>query len=403
MKRIFLILLFIASVIPAMAQKDFDIYVPKEYAPLHYRPYTTFRFTPEPYREANVIATVQKLKEFLIKTKAYPELYTEYKGDRNDYVTIAAKYLAKGKAFEYEYIGDKKQMKYFQEDWLFLDRYIYDEKMMANKQAAEKSINDSIAFRTKFVSDSLAARQTFVKDSLAARTEFVEDSLYRANYRKIHHYDHVVFDGPHGEPLLCYRRGKIIDGKIFNEYGLVSKVYKDGELIHDYEYSNEYLHSINVIGDSYPTGGFDDGVQIHDKVRRMRTFYYFFYPERINYILYYNADGLDEKKIVYDNNGDIKYEIEYLSYYPDDKTVKTETVTYYKESDISYNGNYKIIDFFSDGSKKKAILFRKLKSGELIIKEIWTYRNGFADVEYYDFNGNLERQSTEILRSSWFF
>lgn len=66
---------------------------------------------------------------------------------------------------------------------------------------------------------------------------------------------------------------KIIDGKIYNEYGLVSKVYKDGELIHDYEYSNLYLRLIKATSDSYPTGGFYGGVQIQDKVRRMRTFF----------------------------------------------------------------------------------------------------------------------------------
>lgn len=229
MKRIILILSFIASFIPATAQQEFDlhtqkintqlqvkgiseipdftnvqknydVYVPIVYVPLHYRPKATFRFNPKPYSEPRVDATVDNLKLFLEKAKAYPKMKVEYSGDWNDYVEIAAKYLAKGKSTEY--IGDKKHMKYFQKDWALLDRYIYDEKFMVNKQREEQSINDSIASRTKFVSDSLEARHNFVKDSIAARMKFVEDSLYRENYRKTHHYDHVVFDGPHGEPVL---------------------------------------------------------------------------------------------------------------------------------------------------------------------------------------------------------
>lgn len=324
MKRIIIILSIIASFIPARAQQEFDVhtpkintqltikgiseipdftnvqknydvYVPIVYVPLRYRPKATFRYNPKPYSEPRVDATVDNLKLFLERAKAYPKIKAELKGDWNDYVEIAAKYLAKGKSTEY--IGDKKHMKYFQKDWAPLDRYIYDEKFMVNKQRVKQSINDSIAFRTKFVSDSPDARQNFVKDSIAARMKFVEDSLYRENYQKTHHYDHVVFDGPHGEPQLCYRKGKIIDGKIFNEYGLVSKVYKDGELIHDYEYSNLYLRLIKATSDSYPTGGSDDGVQIHDRVKRIRTFFEYDYPETIDYVLYYDADGLDEKKI----------------------------------------------------------------------------------------------------------
>ena len=68
------------------------------------------------------------------------------------------------------------------------------------------------------------------------------DSIYRADYRKRNNYDYVVFDGPHGAPQLCYRRGKIIEGNTYNSEGKVEKCYENGKLVHDYTYSYGVEH-----------------------------------------------------------------------------------------------------------------------------------------------------------------
>jgi len=401
MKRILLILFFLVSAVSAIAQDDYDVYTPKVYAPLQYSPKATFRFTPRPFSATSVAATVQNLKTFIEKTKAYPELKTEYRGDWNDYVTLAAKYLAKGKPMEY--IGNRKQMKYFPEDWAFLDRHIYDSELTAKKQKEKKSVRDSIAFRTSFVRDSTLARESFVKDSLLARRRFETDSLYRANFRKVNHYDYVLFDGPHGNPKLCYRKGKIIDGKIYNEAGLLEKEYKGGRLVHDYEYSDWYVKSIQ-------NSSFDrdrilknySDFYCDDKILRRKSYYVSgeaVRERRVDREEYYNANGVVTKEVQYGGLTDdgIDYEVVFLSYFPDNKTVKTQQVTYHEEYDIRRMGNVAIMEFFSDGNRKQTKKYRKVNSGKLIIKEIWTYKDGYANVEYYDFDGNLERRTTETL------
>ena len=411
MKRFSFFVLFLLpelylSAQTASDQNNYDKYQPREYTPMRYFPKSTGGpLVIRPYTHEPVVPTAKKLYTFINQTKStHPELKSTYKGDWNAYVDLCAKYMARGR--DYENLSKKKQMKYFQEDWELLDRSLYDDDYQARKEAKERSIKDSLARRDRFVSDSIQFRTAFVKDSLAGRRKFVDDSLYRADYRKKHNYDYVVFDGPHGEPRLCYRNGKLIDGKIYNEYGLLEKEYKGGRLIYDCEYSDWYSKAIK--DEHFDRGRDHSSFYIYDKILRRKRYYYSgndVREGRIGRDEYYNAAGLLTKKIGYEY---IDYEyldkmiIDYLEYYPDNKTVKRQKVTYFSDSDISRMGNVAVMDFFSNGSRRQTKKYRKLSSGNLIIKEIWTYRDGYADVEYYDFDGNLERRSTEYLNSSWF-
>lgn len=256
-KLLMLALAITISSIYARAQVDsgsYDMYSPLQYSPLCYKPLPTGStiehiFHQTEFKSGQLIINKYQLSHFLSLSKKYPELTNDYRGSLADYARMDSK------SNETDKLWKRREMRHFQYDWDLLHRH--DAQKRREKLLAERKrlVNDSIAARVRFVSDSLTARQSFLNDSINFRHHFVQDSLYRDEYRKTHNYDNVVFDGPHGKPLQCYRGGKMIDGEIRNGNVLVEK-WANGQRIYKRiqfaEYFDAYLQACEHVKDPLP-------------------------------------------------------------------------------------------------------------------------------------------------------
>lgn len=383
MKRLFTIL-FVLMPFYALAQVDFDKYVPQEYYPKHYLPKSTGApLEILPYQEKRVSPSIKNLKLLIDRTENSPEIREKLIVDWIYYNDLYYKTKANGKS---ESLGKKKNMKHFQEDWTTVDRYYYEKECESKKRTKENRIRDSISFRNSFVEDSLQTRISFVKDSIQGRITFVEDSLYRADYRKKGNYDYVVFDGPHGNPVLCYKKGKAYDGKSFNNYGLVEKEYKAGVLIHDYSYDDNYLVAI----------GKEKG-----KVKALPKVYDAI--EKVNYVYTYDGSAVLDKDY-YDSKGVLFKEISYsddrpfsvtsFTYFPDNKTIKQRIVQYYDA--LADSIDYVVTEYYSDKTEKQRKEFMTLSNGKRVLRKVVIKKDGYEIIEYYGFDGEFERRETKV-------
>lgn len=380
-KILFFCLLFIAPVF-ALAQSDYDRYIPIKETPMVYEPLSTGEpLHILPYEEIQVLPTVAQLKTMVEHYNEYPELRQGLLGNWEEYNKLLTKYESKGKLEEN--IGRKKPMKHFQEDWTTIDRFLYERDCKAKIEAKEKSIRDSLLFREKFVSDSLAKRKGFIKDSLEARTIFVNDSLYRANFRKKGNYDLVEFDSPHGEPVRCYRRGKLIDGKTYNNYGLLEKEYKNGVLIHDYTYNKEYLFVSGKIPE-FNDRGFP---MMYDSAERV-NYRYTLTGKALLDKEFLDEDGVILSEINY-KGGEPTYKVTY-TYYPDRKTVKL------RDTVPLQGGDSWTTEYYSDGKVKEMRYYWANPSGARVVKERVIIKDGYDLIEHYDFDGKFERSETSM-------
>ena len=363
---------------------DYDKYIPKEYSPMKYQPQRTIQLEIFPYQEKHAGTTVMDLYEMLVRARHSPEIISQFKGDWQQYVKLIEKYNKKGKLDED--VRKKKAMLHYQEDWTTVDRFFYEKECESKRQAREKSIKDSIYYRNLFVDDSLRYRKSFVSDSILARKHFVEDSLYRADYRKKGNYDYVEFDGPHGKPGLCYRKGKIVDGKTYNVYGLEEKVYENGIVIHDFSYSDGYLVMVKKKEDNEAK----DGTWIYDSVDNVRWNY-----SDVNSLYSkekYDSEGLLVVIVNYKNNE--PEETHYYSYYPDKERIKQKIVI---ERHPSYKslGDCTIYDYYSDGTLKQSREYMTRSDGPRVLRRVRIPKDGYSIIEYYDYDGKLERRETK--------
>lgn len=385
MKNTLVVLLSLVSVC-AFAQVDYDKYTPKKYSPKQYIPISTGApLEILPYEEMETVATVENLVSLIDRIEKHPEMQSQLLGNLAEYKKLASKYMDKGK--QNENVGKKKSMKHFQEDWILLDRYIYERNCESARMKKESSVRDSLSHRKRFVEDSLKLRESFVNDSLTARNTFIEDSLYRADFRKKGNYDYVEFDGPHGKPGLCYRKGKIVDGTTYNQYGLVEKVYWHGELIQDYSYNDEYL-VIAKKKDDFNNKGFPE---VYDHVKNAKTIYTLS-GSAILSVEYYDMRGIRIKRISYED-GSPDSETQY-TYFPDNKTVKQSTYVDYHPSSDSL-GETVVTDYYSDGNERQYRVYRTLSNGNRVLRKAIIKKDGYDVIEYYDFNGEFERSETK--------
>ena len=389
MKRVLAIILALMP-ISSFAQIDYDKYVPLTYSPMPYTPKSTGApLEILPYQEESVIPSLFNLKLLLDRTENSPEIREMLIVDWKKYNELYIKTMANGIN---EYLGKKKNMKHFQEDWTTVDRYYYERDCEAKKLAKEQRIIDSVSFRNSFVKDSLIARDAFLIDSVQARKTFIEDSLYRVNYRKEGNYDYVEFDGPHGRPTLCYRKGKVIDGKTYNKFGFIEKEYKDGVLRHDYKYSDDFLKDWNKERERNNGTSLMDYVRshyIHDVAQRIKFYYQDVKKKRIYCADYLDNDGIAYRCIYYDfdYSGKPYLDVE-MEYYPDRRTYKKVLKKHLE------TGETNVSDYYSDGSLKETRYYRSESMGGAI-KRREIKRDGYMVIEYYDFDGKLERRETE--------
>lgn len=400
MKRILALVLILAPLF-CRAQTDYDTYVPMAYSPMEYRPmYTGEPLQFQPYQDKTVTPTVAELKRFLERTQKYPDMKVKYKGGWDNYVDLASRYLAKG---QYDRdLSNSPKMKHFQRDWTLLDHRYYEEELNSKTEAKKKMMRDSLAARQRFVNDSVSFRRTFVKDSTQARDTFVQDSVYRAGYRNRYGFDYVAFDGPHGEPLLCYRGGKLIQGKTFNEYGLIEKIYRDGKLVNRFQYNDAFLYRA---GKSNKSVSWSDDAYIDDSVQSHRLYYSSPRDSEIDKIFMYGKNNKPTKAFFYGRGVYYKPDVdaayypnpertETYTYHPDNKTISTVKKYYKTEDRIEYYEHY------SDGTRKQMTEYRHSPYGGYTVKLIRTYEDGYNVVQYFDFDGKLERRVTESQSSS---
>ena len=238
----------------------------------------------------------------------------------------------------------------------------------------------------------------FVQDSLKYREQFVSDSLYRAEYCKKNNYDKVDWSAPHGDPIMCYRNGKIIDGKLLDNLGRLLKEWKNGRLEHDMSYSHD-----------------SDWRTIYDKVERSESFYR---QGDFSYKIWYDSAGREVKKLVgglsepyykltsyykdgskktftiCDKNEDVVREEEYY-YFQDGKskivTVKYSEDTYPPFSRLSAPVK-EIEEYYSNGTLSSASTYCSYDNGKSFVIACRSKHDGtgWADVFYYDRNGEFE-------------
>ena len=380
MKRIlFVVCAFISLCAKAQVDYDrfeFDAYKPKPYKPLVYCPKETGApFLNLPYSEKEIIRTVGELSVFYDLSLSYPEVSKSYSGDLAEYKKLLDKYLQKGD--KDKNIGNKKQMKYFREDWTRLDKFFYYQELESERLRKEKAVADSIAYREKFVRDSLVirdrfvqdsllARQAYVKDSIESREIFVRDSLYRDGIRKKGGYDYVEFFGPHGVPVRCYRNGKLIDGSTYTS--------SEGEVL-----EKEYKNGVLIVERTY------------DRASNLKS------------VAYIDENGSKKRAIRYGDDGEPS-SLTIWGYYPDGKTKKTASTYYYTGSELSGQppkGKTYVEEYYSDGEKKEMRYYRaQSEGGKLYKKEIPHFKmtsfgyGGYFETIYYDFDGKYERTET---------
>ena len=393
-------------------QINSEIYVPMEYSPIEYNPLSTGEpLVILPYEEKIAGTTANDLKLMMERSMKCPEIRDHFKGNPVDYYKLIAEYQGKGDMDQD--ISKKKAMKYYQDDWTSLDRFLYEKECREKIQAKEKSINDSLSFRRRFVQDSLKKRDAFVKDSLNARQAFVRDSSFRVNFRKKGNYDYVEFNGPDGSPGLCYRNGKIIDGSTFNQYGLEEKVYKNGVMIHNFTYSDSYLVIHKKKSGRY-TG---ESIEKYDSVERATYTYTIkssgkdleavrFVNEQGSLVKSQEfSDGKLRSESLFDSSGNQIKELDYYQgeivseytyvYYPNTKILKQQTYIYFPSSD-SPQGTCTITDYYSDGTTKQIKEYLTHTNGSRVLRKSIIRKDGYDIVEYYDYNGEFERRETKF-------
>lgn len=375
MRKVVALFLFVLLSAFAFGQDKYDIYEPLLYEPDVYVPKDTGApLDMHPYVDTTVHADLSSLVDFIDLSKKYPDSIREYDGDFQRYIKLASKLLAKDKPL-YDDLSHKKSMRYFTSDWNKVKYLKFKADSIDRVSVKERLIRDSIAARRDFVADSLKRRTEFVRDSIGARNIFVTDSIYRADYRKRNNYDYVVFDGPHGAPQLCYRRGKIIEGNTYNSEGKVEKCYENGKLVHDYTYSYGVEHY--------------DGSYDYDVVDSVEKKLYRYKYGKLYRIESFDNNGRIWKYVQCDKDGNSEYEVKYTSFYPDNKTIKKKEKRYLKGNEILV-----VSEYYSDGKIKQQTFYRKVAP--------WDYRiskriNAENDrVEYYDFDENLERKEYDF-------
>ena len=413
--------------VPSSAQlSNYDIYKPISdtyrnytYYPPTYSPINTGEEI-SPYQELVIVPTVSTLETFLRETKRFPDLKNKYKGDWNSYVDIAAKYLAKNKSDVM--IGKKPAMKFFQEDWDLLRRHAYENAV----EEKERLVKDSIESRERFISDSIFNRELFVRDSTVARNkyfedsinhrkQFVDDSLYRANFRKQNNYDNVVFDGPHGDPIQCYRKGKLIEERVYkmiDDKKELWKQVKNGEVV----YAHYSFSRIEYLRPSVYRDGSASDLSINRIFHHIHYYKYHYDPnweEEINEYTYLTLQGdeyIAEKdgktllsfsvdqfgrriqEVIYDDNLPIYFNV--LSWYSNGKmeSVKTYRVLSYDQGEIQ--GQLELsCNFFSDGLLRSAYQYCKGNNGKYVLRrsvESHPTWGGYTG-KLYDLDGNYER------------
>ena len=357
MKKTWLVYLCTLCCLLCNAQDDYDIYKALEYTPKS----GGSEIHIQPFRHEYAKSNLGNLVAFIRIANNYQDAINYFQGNYDEYVNLASKQLARNKS-DLTDLSGKKQMKYFQKDWNTVQYRAYQADS-ANTVCRKKEMS----------ADSIKCREDFVRDSLAQREVFMQDSLYRANFRKRNRYDYVVFDGPHGDPKLCYRNGKIINGKIYNADGNLEKCYADGKLIHDYSYG--------------PAWDYQGGHIVYDAVERKEYCYSHYKTDyqSLARMRIFNENGGLLNEIWYDGNGNKTLEWYTQSFYPDGKTTKIQWRYDYEETGTDYY----CIEYYSNGSGKFQKKFRCLPSGEHRVEAIYYYSSG--ETEYYDYNGRLER------------
>ena len=363
----------------------YDVYRPKHYSPMEYSPQTVAgRENIKQYCLPAVSSNMETLEKFLSLVDNNPGsdslLYVSY----GDYHAFYEKLLKK-KVKRDESLDKKKQMRHFEEDFREVDYYLFKRDSVNLMYQINMGIQDSLSYRAKFVSDSVRSRESFIKDSINYRNEFVEDSLYRDDFRKKNNYDYVEFASSYGPPVLCYRNGKIVDGKIVKN-GLLLKEYKNGKLIHDYDYSKKYIEKHSNSG----AWVMKDDAYVFDKIKNIRTYYdgLGLGNYNISKIDYFNKDGSVFKTEEYTGGKLSKSSV--FKYYPDKKTKQEEEIYDTKVGELY------VFSYYSDGALKQANTYRKdINSNSFIIKRVVIVKDGYNIINYYDYNGRIERTETK--------
>lgn len=368
--------LLISANVPA--QDNFDVYEAEKYSPMRYVP---SKYLPagssapehvQSFKQSAARCDLGTLKKFIHLTNESRGAVAAYYGNYDDYIDLAARMLAKRKP-DTEDLSGKRQMRFFQRDWNGLHYWKYRQDSTEYQISLDKWRQCNALARDKFVQDSLEYRKCFVSDSLGRREKFLSDSLYRADFRVRNNYDHVVFDAPHGQPVLCYRNGNLIDGRFYNADGKLERVYENGKLVHNYTYSKDYRSQFGVKD------------VIYDSVERKR---YYKNEDKLDKMEILNDLGAVIKCIEYDGSGDPIYE-ESSIFYPDRKTTKK------KERKYSKDGELVVFEYYSDGKVKQSSSYRKMGPYNYVIRRKVTFKDGYSVVEYYDFDGKLERTETD--------
>ena len=393
MKRnlLFLVVLFPLSI----SAQDYDKYIPMNYTPARYWPKQ-----PTDNDTNDMVAvpsqTLGNLYKFISLTKQYPNLKSSYLGKWEKYTGLYEKLINKE---SWDYVIKNGQMRYFQHDWDILYQYNRDYQR-------DLFIKDSLAFRKAFVSDSTRARKEFLLDSLKFRHKFVQDSIYRDAYCINNNYDYVVFDGPHGKPILCFRGGKPINGYTRNKYNLPETVYENGVITHEYTYSAEYLYKLKKITSDernvmarerdnrdfyntwYISYAYEDWHYsfIHDEIQHSVSYYK---GTSLCEVMYYEKRGeriipIKRQEILADK---ISKEI-LFTYFSDNSTI-SKTVEY---SHSPYE-KMRVIEYYSSGVVKNVKEYQKNSDTQkYVLRMVSTHMDGYSIVEEYDFDGNFERR-----------
>ncbi len=399
MKRVELVILGLFLWFVCAAQiDDMDRYVPKEYIPLEYHPESSLLHMNRRVKQFRPIDTVpidsNGLKQFVHLSNENNEIKEQYKLEFSKYIDIAAKAQARGKEPSWK----KKEKKAYQQDYRLLEYRLYQKDSMKIVHDRQCFIQDSLAKRNTFITDSLKRRRRFVEDSLKKREVFVKDSLYRAQFCIKNHYDRVVWSAPHGEPLMCYRKGKLIEGKTYNDKGQILKEWKNGRLIHNYEYSEEWSwgsgcrivedktertkteyklkNSDDTVGEFYRKEWYDSSERV---VKTLNN------EGQYTKITYY-PNGEEKTKIKYDIKGKVLRRRE-NTYSPDGKSVVTEFN--YEES----VPDQEVTEYFSDGKWAKTSRYKSYDNGRtFVLRKVREYDGpNSTKVYHYDRNGKFER------------
>ena len=381
---------------------EYDIYTPMIYHPRVYSDLGPYQPVPIAHFKENIYdCDLRNLETFIRMSNACDIDKYQFSGVFKDYVDLAAKMRAKGKGGGTD-LSNKRQMRYFQHDCNRLQYWKYQQDSIKKVEEKVKWDRDYAAARSRFVRDSLECRDYFVADSLRYRKEFLSDSLYRVEFRKKNNYDYVEFDGPHGQPICCYRHGKLVDGELYDSNGRLEKVYSNGKLIHNYSYSKEssglfYQNDVMVIQDSvegkryYQNGDVVEKEEIlnehGDVVERKQ---YSKSGEVLEKVETFNEYGVVKNCVKYDSAGNLDYE-ESTIFYPDNKTPKRTERKYAKGID-----DLVAFEYFTDGELKQCSYYRKVAKWDYrCIKKVKFDGSAFSTVEYYDYDGKLERTETK--------